>query len=377
MNYKDLEKLLTILKDIPDSDKRDEGVRLMLQTASDSITYESLKSLLEKEDSEKAKQEQDSNKILLKLPKKEISKIPMRFRKELRINDYIVRCRRRQSGKKTVNYEIRYRKHGLNIAVSSNDMDKAIEKFVQALVKADKGEQTTAIPTKFNEFAEYYFMNYRKRKVAAKTFENDMYRYNKHIKPYFSSMQIKDITPTYCQKLLDGFAEKGQTKTNNEVYSLLNGIFKMAIAHGIIAKNPLSVVIIEKHKRTHGKALTKAEEKKLLDGLEGSRYQTLMAVALYTGLRPNEYKTAKIDGDFIVAINSKRKSGKVEYKKIPISKMLNGIWTELINLIFRERNICATTSIKFCRTIFYTIYGRPFTRGAKNVELRRLHEMSL
>lgn len=232
MNYKDLEKLLTILKDIPDSDKRDEGVRLMLQTASDSITYESLKSLLEKEDSEKAKQEQDSNKILLKLPKKEISKIPMRFRKELRINDYIVRCRRRQSGKKTVNYEIRYRKHGLNIAV-------------------------------------------------------------------------------------------------------------------------------------------------LLDGLEGSRYQTLMAVALYTGLRPNEYKTAKIDGDFIVAINSKRKSGKVEYKKIPISKMLNGIWTELINLIFRERNICATTSIKFCRTIFYTIYGRPFTRGAKNVELRRLHEMSL
>jgi len=121
---------------------------------------------------------------------------------------------------------------------------------------------------------------------------------------------------------LDGFADKGQTKTNNEVYSLLNGIFKMAIAHSIISKNPLAVVIIEKHKRTHGVALTKDEERKLLDSLEGSRYQTLMAIALYTGLRPNEYKTARIEDNFIVAVNSKRKNGKVEHKKIPITTML-------------------------------------------------------
>lgn len=45
-------------------------------------------------------------------------------------------------------------------------------------------------------------------------------------------------------------------------------------------------------------------------------------LALYTGLRPNELYTAKIEGNFIVAINSKRKNRKLEYKKIPISKML-------------------------------------------------------
>ncbi len=48
----------------------------------------------------------------------------------------------------------------------------------------------------------------------------------------------------------------------------------------------------------------------------------MFAVALYTGMRPNEYETAKIDGKFIVCKNSKRKNGKVEYKKIPISPML-------------------------------------------------------
>lgn len=321
MNYIELQKLLEILKEVPDSEKRDEAVRLMLQTASDSITYDTLQSLLADGNSQNNKQE-DRCGILLKFTEKEISKIPMRFRKEFLINDRLVRCRRRASGKKTTNYEIRYRKHGFNIAVSSNDIEEAKRKFIHALQAADKSEQKPTVPTRFDEFAEYYFNNYRKRKVAKITFENDMYRYSKHIKPCFGSMQIKEITPMNCQKLLDGFVEKGQTKTNNEVYSLLNGIFKMAIAHGIISKNPLAVVLIEKHKRTHGSALTKDEEKKLLAGLEGSRYQTLMAVALYTGLRPNEFKTAKIEGKFIVAINSKRKNAKVEYKKIPITKML-------------------------------------------------------
>lgn len=362
MNYKELETLLNILKEIPDADKRDEGVRLMLQAASDSITHESLKSLLDDGNTTKTTQEQDSSRVLLKLPKKEISKIPMRFREQFRINHYTVRCRKRKSGKDNVNYEIRYRRCGLNIAVSSNDLDEAIKKFIKALENADKEQKDTAVPTTFAKFADYYFTNYRKRKVAAKTFENDMYRYNKHIKPYFGNMKLKDITPAYCQKLLDGFAEKGQTKTNNEVYSLLNGIFKMAIAHGIISRNPLAVVIVEKHTCTHGKPLTKDEEKKLLDGLKGTRYQPLMAVALYTGLRPNEYKTARIDGNFIVAVNSKRKNGKVEYKKIPISKMLKGYLVGVTQLKFPREEYMRDNFNKILpdhilydlRTTFYT-----------------------
>ncbi len=51
-------------------------------------------------------------------------------------------------------------------------------------------------------------------------------------------------------------------------------------------------------------------------------YQIDFAIALYTGLRPNEYATATIDGKFIKAKNSKRKDGKIEYKRIPITPML-------------------------------------------------------
>ena len=54
----------------------------------------------------------------------------------------------------------------------------------------------------------------------------------------------------------------------------------------------------------------------------GTPYQLMFAVALYTGLRPNEYATARIEGNFIIAVNSKQKTKKVEYKKIPITPML-------------------------------------------------------
>ena len=68
--------------------------------------------------------------------------------------------------------------------------------------------------------------------------------------------------------------------------------------------------------------MTKDEEKILLAGVKNSRSELCIAVALYTGLRPNELETAKVSGKFIIAVNSKRKGGKVEYKKIPITKML-------------------------------------------------------
>lgn len=45
-------------------------------------------------------------------------------------------------------------------------------------------------------------------------------------------------------------------------------------------------------------------------------------ILLYIGLRPNELATVKIDGNFIIAVNSKRKHKRIEYNRIPISKML-------------------------------------------------------
>lgn len=353
MKYKDLEKVLKILQEIPNEKKRDEAIRLMLQTANETITCEALLSFLKSGPQKKEQTiKQRDETLFLKFTIKEISNMPERFRREFVLQDRVVHCLKRKSGKRTVNYMIRYRRKDCYIVVTSNSLEEAKAKFIQKLNELAGVEMAVntlsispkisqvsnipksigGVPTNFHEFSMYYFENYRKRKVAAKTYDNDMCRYKNHIRPHFGEKALMEITPGECQRVLDSFLEKGMGKTNNEVYSLMNGIFKMAIAHNIISQNPLSIVIIEKHQSKHGKALTKEEEKKLLKGLAGTKYEKIMALSLYTGLRPNELETAKVEGRFIIARNSKRKGGKIEYKKIPISPMLRPYFNEATEL---------------------------------------------
>ena len=127
------------------------------------------------------------------------------------------------------------------------------------------------------------------------------------------------------------------------------------------------------HQCEHGVALTKEEEKKLLQGVKGTKYEYIFALALYTGLRPNELETAKIEGD-IVAKNSKRKGGKVEYKKIPICTMLKPYLEGVKILNFLRLNIYEKLLIKSYQTIFITICVRRFIRDVKSVVFRHQQE---
>jgi site-specific recombinase XerD len=109
----------------------------------------------------------------------------------------------------------------------------------------------------------FYFENFRKRKVSPKTLEGDINRYKKYLLPYFEEKRLTQITALECQTLIDELSASGKGKTTDEIYSLMSVIFKAAIAHGLLSKNPLDIVFHKRHEKTHGKALTKEEELKL------------------------------------------------------------------------------------------------------------------
>ena len=224
------------------------------------------------------------------------------------------------------------------------------------------GATTAGVPDKFEDFSNYFFENFYKRKVAPSTLRVVLNQFKNHLLPCFDNIQLKKITPKKCQVLLDKLESDGKGKTAEDLFTLLNIIFKAAVKHGLIPNNPMDMVFHQKHEREHGKALSKGEEKLLLEKTAGTPYQLMFAVALYTGLRPNEYKTARIEGDFIVANNSKRKNGKVELKKIPITPMLKPYLEDVSELHFTRleqiRNkfnkILPGHKLYDLRTTFYT-----------------------
>lgn len=112
----------------------------------------------------------------------------------------------------------------------------------------------------------------------------------------------------------------------------MNQIFETAIVLGKLKQNPLNFFVHISHERENGIELTRDEEIALLTASNGTVYKIIYAVILFCGLRINEYKTARIDGDFITAQNSKRKNGKYDEKKIPICSHLRNIISEYTEL---------------------------------------------
>lgn len=290
--------------------------------------------------------------------------MPKTFRKEFRTQGCTAHVRKRRSGKNSWNYEIRYRRNGYNITASANNLDQAKHKFIEMLGSAEKcvKNKERPIPSTFDKFANYFFEKFYKRKVGQSTFRVAMSNYKNHVAPHFGDMPLKQITADKCQELLDRLIDEDKVRTEENVFTMLNMIFKAAVKHGVMAHNPIDMVFHTKHEREHGKALTKDEERKLLEQTAGTPYQLMFAIGLYTGLRPNEYKTAYIDGDFIVANNSKRKNGKVELKKIPITPMLapylEGVkelhFTRLEQIRHKFNGILPAHKLYDLRTTFYT-----------------------
>lgn len=199
------------------------------------------------------------------------------------------------------------------------------QKLTQRLKEAkrkqrDKKKTEFVVPTNFDKFALYWFENFHKRKVKENTYKESLRLYNRHVKNAFGNMAIKAINPILLQAYLDGFSDR--PKTADDIHSQLNQIFNAAVKHGVIFINPIGMCFHKQHERKHGSAISKNDEKKLLAAYAGTPFQTYFAVVLYTGLRPNEYKTASIENGFIKAINSKRRGNTVVYKRIPISTML-------------------------------------------------------
>ncbi len=373
------DKLIEILNFITNVQCSDEQKRLMLEMAANTITVDKLSELVNSDNKEADK----TNEVeIFKFTNKEILKMPKQFRKELRTAGCTAHVLKRRSGKNNWNYLIRYRRNGYNVVASSNNLEEAKRKFIEKLYTAEQAQkqvtfksiaeplqviqpavtEVNGIPTNFDGFANYYFETFYKRKVCNESYRIAQSNYRNHVLPHFGNVPLSSITAHKCQELIDRLEDEDKKRTSENVATILNMIFTAAIKHTVLQHNPMDMVFHTKHQREHGKALSKDEERKLLEKTAGTPYQLMFAVGLYTGMRPNEYKTAVIEGDFIVANNSKRKNGKVELKRIPINPMLKPYLDGITDLSFvrleQMRNklkiILPNHKLYDLRTTFYT-----------------------
>ena len=264
---------------------------------------------------------------LLHFTYKEIKNMATTFKKVFIANGLCAHVLKKPSGKNSYCYEIRYRSNGYDIRAYSTDLTKAKELFIaktsaQEIEKYRIKDKKTTGNLFCHIFEEWH--QYKKGTLCEK--EHNRFRTNFYNLPEeLRNKPINAITTLDLDKVM----KEVKPRKYEELRTLFNGIFKYAMASGILTHNPVALIKFKRSERQTRGALSEDEIKAFLERIKAAKYDSIrqFAYVLYFfGLRPCEIdKETHREGDFLIARNRKRKNGKIEYKKIPIPTQAQGL----------------------------------------------------
>ena len=258
-----------------------------------------------------------------KFSKKEIKEMP-------RLKDFKIRVKNNRY------YEIRFRRYGYNVSFSSTNFEVAKRKAFEwlstfeeqikpqvhftVLTKSDSEHFNISKNIVFKQFADDYVYNIKKKRIKETTFRSYRVNYENYISPVYGKLRLNEIKPNFIQKHLDKINER-TPRACEDVKMLLNNIFDYAVNNGIIERNPIKAVYIQKHERKNGIALSPEHERKFVRDIKGSKYENYFLKMLYSGVRPTEVITIQENpvNNTLTVKNSKLKSyQKNLYRILPI-----------------------------------------------------------
>ena len=249
------------------------------------------------------------------------------FKKVFIANGLCAHVLKKPSGKNSYCYEIRYRSNGYDIRAYSTDLTKAKELFIAKTTAQEiekyriKDKKTTG-----NLFCHIFeqWHQYKYGTLCEK--EHNRFRTNFYNLPEeLRNKPINAITTLDLDKVM----KEVKPRKYEELRTLFNGIFKYAMASGILTHKPVALIKFKRSERQTRGALFEEEIKAFLGRIKAAKYDPIrqFAYVLYFfGLRPCEIdEETHREGEFLIARNRKRKNGKIEYKKIPIPTQAQGL----------------------------------------------------
>ena len=337
MNYKELQKLNEIIENLKAHPNSDENIQFVLDLADNSVKKETLKYLIENNSNNKLSENRNDNeenccKIIeneniksdtILFTKREVSDMDKTFRKHFIINGYVAHVIKRKSGKNGFYFQIRYRRNGYNIQTSSVNLHEAKRKFLEKTKPENIGNYIVKKGQSGLDSLEEIFEEWYQYKLGTIN-EKGLKQYESNFYSLPEALRKKSIEKIRTIDI-DKIMKELKPRKYEDLRTLFNGIFKYAIASGIITHNPVALIPFKRAERQVRDCLSSDEIQTFLKRLQEEKYERIKQgsyILYFFGLRPCEIEDEppKREGNFLIARNRKRKGGKIEYKKIPIPK---------------------------------------------------------
>ena len=96
------------------------------------------------------------------------------------------------------------------------------------------------------------------------TYAEYTYYYRANITPTFEGKEIEEIDSFFLQQYINSFTSQRHFRTAVKIYNLLMPCFKYAVANGVIPRNPMDKIVLQKYYKIGGMTLTLVEDRHLL-----------------------------------------------------------------------------------------------------------------
>ena len=179
------------------------------------------------------------------------------------------------------------------------------------------------------------------------------------------------MTRTRIQEYLFHLVDEGKYRTAEKLQLAFNCIFDLA-ADDLGFVSPMKKIVLPYHESKKGSALTKEEEKTLVDfciGHKDSEASSALLIMLYFGLRRSELATIRLEENALVCTTSKQRQGRVEVdRRIPFTPVFRRV------LPFVDFEKAKNTNVNTIYTTFKRLFPNHHTHELRYNFITRAKE---
>ncbi|WP_167958629.1 tyrosine-type recombinase/integrase [Anaerosporobacter faecicola] len=186
-------------------------------------------------------------------------------------------------------YQGRFTSHGKRYTLYDKNLRTLKKRLADAKYEAEHGTYCTGGQVTLNNWYQTWLEEYKSIVVKNSTILLYTTSYERYIQHSLGNRQLKEIRTIQIQKLYNDLQKNGlSVGTIQIVHAVLFNIFKLALKNEILMKNPCIGVEIPREDKKEPRVLTATEQEIFLEQIRGNYYESLLKVALGTGLRIGE-----------------------------------------------------------------------------------------
>ena len=240
--------------------------------------------------------------------------------------------------------------------------EEAIEKLEE--LKKTYANNKEYVSVSNNSFADLMFewlMIFKKSNVTARTLENNIQNFKKHIEPYTKHIKLHNVTTLTIQKIINIMIEKNYAnQTVKKIKFLFNQFYDYAIDNNWVSVNPAKKIQVKLHDRkvynnkNSYKAISPEIRNKFIKALDEEKdsfIKPLCIILMYSGLRIGEALGIKWCN-----LDLKNKKLKIEYAITEIPKFNeNGDITGRDRVLSDTKTTCSVREIPLLDIVINTL----------------------